>query len=383
MPNSAPALYELPPTSDVPVDAHIFISTSPREPLPHPGALSGFALAVKDTIDVAGFVTTNGSAHYSHEPAELSAPVVALLENAGAHVVGKTNLDEYAWGVTGDNVAWGRIWNPRYPEHTAGGSSGGTAAAIAAGAARIGLGTDTAGSVRIPAAACGVVGFRPRTGTLSVLGAQQLAPSFDVIGPMAQSVADVRAMWEVLSPSYAAEARSVARPLALGIMEELPAGREFESLGIRTQKIATPHHVLVPFWTIMRWESHQTHRERFAQNPLLFGPAIRKKISTAGMVTAEAAAGARVELSRMREEFDVMLREFDAVLLPSVGRSTPPAGVDEATIRDDFGWPSAMISALDLAAVSIGNLQVAARSEAIALNVASLWEEHIGGFPRP
>src|SRR5690606_5832235 len=145
-------------------------------------------LAVKDNIDVAGAPTTGGSRIFGHEPALATAPTVAALATAGARPVAKVNLHEFAYGVSSDNPWHGRGPNPRFPDRIPGGSSGGSAAAIAAGIAELALGTDTAGSIRIPAACTGVVGLRPRNGSLDLAGVQPLCPSFDTVGPMAESV---------------------------------------------------------------------------------------------------------------------------------------------------------------------------------------------------
>lgn len=361
---------------------NILITAATAEAPPSHGPLEGFALVVKDIIDVAGFPTTNGSAHFDPAPLGASAPVVEALVSAGAHVVGKANLDEFAWGVTGENLRWGRVPNPQFAGLVAGGSSGGTAAAIASGIARIGLGTDTAGSVRIPAAACALVGFRPRNGQLSTAGAHPLAPTFDVIGPMAHSVADVKLMWDVLSPQSAAAAPSLQDSLRLGVMEDLPSAQRFAELGAATYAVPTPREVLAPFWKIMRSEAYATHRDQFERNPQVFGPGVRGKLAAAKLISPADAHDARAELAELRRVLGLQLAEFDAIILPSVGCPTPPAGVREESIRDAYGWPAAMISALNLAAVSIGNLQIAARTESRALDIAMIWEQRVGGFPQ-
>lgn len=153
------------------------------------GRLAGVPLLVKDLIDTARVRTTYASAiHRDHVPST-TAPAVSALEAEGAIVVGKANADEFAWGVTGQN-AHGDVVNPRHPDRIAGGSSAGNAAALAAELVPLALGTDTGGSVRMPAAACGVVGLKPALGAVSTQGVFPLAPSFDTVGPMARTVAD-------------------------------------------------------------------------------------------------------------------------------------------------------------------------------------------------
>ena len=155
------------------------------------GLLHGLPMVVKDNIDVVGFPCTAGSpALAGHRPLR-DADCVAPLRAAGAVVLGKSNLHEFALGVTSGNAAYGAVRNPHAPGRIAGGSSGGTAAAVAARLAPVGLGTDTGGSIRIPAALCGVVGFRPSTGRWPARGVVPISvPSRDTAAPMARSVAD-------------------------------------------------------------------------------------------------------------------------------------------------------------------------------------------------
>src|SRR5438477_1227212 len=159
----------------------------------------GIRLAVKDLFDTAGIRTTYGSAVFAdHVPAE-SADAVVALERAGYVNVGKTNLHEFAYGVTSQNLHYGTVPNPAYPGRTAGGSSGGSAAALAAGLVEAALGTDSGGSIRIPAACCGVVGFKPSFGLVSTDGIFPLAPSYDHAGPMARDVETCAELMRVLA----------------------------------------------------------------------------------------------------------------------------------------------------------------------------------------
>src|SRR5204862_979068 len=150
----------------------------------------------------AGLTTTYGSAIFAdHVPAK-SAECVLRREAAGYSNVGKTNLHEFAYGITSENPHFGTVPNPAAPGRIAGGSSGGSAAALAAGLAEAALGTDSGGSIRIPAACCGVVGFKPTYGLVSADGCFPLAPSFDHVGPIARSVEDCEAMLTVLAPGF-------------------------------------------------------------------------------------------------------------------------------------------------------------------------------------
>src|SRR3954463_15239991 len=164
----------------------------------------GTTLAVKDLFDTAGVRTTYGSPISAEHVPATTAPAVARLEGAGYRTVGKANLHEFAWGITSENEHYGWVPNPGAPGRIAGGSSGGNAAALAAGLADAALGTDSGGSIRIPAACCGGTGFKPTYGLVPITGCFPLAPSFDHAGPMARDVAGCVAMLEVLAPEFAA-----------------------------------------------------------------------------------------------------------------------------------------------------------------------------------
>ena len=176
----------------------------------HPGPLFGLPIPVKDSVCTKDYPTTGGTpALRTFRPSE-DAPVVGQLRAAGAIVLGKTNLHELSYGWTSTNLAFGAVRNPYDPTRIPGGSSGGTAAAIAAGMAPLGIAEDTEGSIRVPAALCGIVGFRPTTGRYSTRGCVPISPLFDQVGPHARNVADV-----VLFDSVVANDWTRCRPAAL------------------------------------------------------------------------------------------------------------------------------------------------------------------------
>jgi len=206
-------------------DSHIFISVYRDEALDAAnesdarraagrslGPLDGVPIAVKDNIDVEGMVTTAGSRHDFGGPARADAGVVGRLRAAGAVVLGKLNLHEGALGATTDNPFWGRCENPAVPGHTPGGSSGGSGAAVAAGLVPVALGTDTMGSVRIPAAYCGVWGFKPTRGLFGTSGLVYLSWTLDTIGPLANSAADLSLCANVMAGFDARDPRSTPPP---------------------------------------------------------------------------------------------------------------------------------------------------------------------------
>jgi amidase len=166
------------------------------------GRLSGLSFAVKDLFDIAGSLTTYGNPDWAstHGVATATAPVVMALLQAGGKLVGKTKTQELAYGLTGENVWQGTPLNPRAPDRFPGGSSCGSAAAVAARLADFAIGSDTAGSVRIPASYCGLFGFRPTYGAISLAGACPLAPSFDTCGWFARGAAVLTGVGDVLLP---------------------------------------------------------------------------------------------------------------------------------------------------------------------------------------
>jgi len=184
------------------------------------GPLAGVPLLVKDLFDTAGVRTTYGSTIYADHVPTRTATAVRRLEEAGAIVVGKANLHEFAWGVTSQNPHYGTVQNPRFPGRTTGGSSGGNAAALAAGLCALGLGTDTGCSVRLPSACCGTVGFKPTWGAVPMEGCYPLCPSFDTAGPMARTVADVALAFSVLTGAPVPKPRLGG--LTLGLLLEPP-----------------------------------------------------------------------------------------------------------------------------------------------------------------
>ena len=163
-----------------------------------PGPLAGVPIVLKDLIDHTGRLTTCGSGFYREVP-ERSATVVDRIEAAGGIVIGRTGLHEFAFGFSSENAWFGPVRNPWDPSISPGGSSGGSGAAVAAGFAPLGVGTDTGGSVRVPAALCGIAGLKVTHGRIPLTGVFPLAPSIDTVGPMARSVADLALLYRVMA----------------------------------------------------------------------------------------------------------------------------------------------------------------------------------------
>jgi mandelamide amidase len=185
-----------------------------------PGPLFGLPIPVKDSVNTRDYATTGGTPALRHfHPAE-DAPVVAALRSRGAIVLGKTNLHELSYGWTSNNQAFGAVHNPYDPTRIPGGSSGGTAAAIAARLAPLGVAEDTEGSIRVPAAFCGVAGFRPTTGRYSTKGCVPISPLFDQVGPHARNVADLALFDSVVANDWQKLESTPLKGVRLGVVRD-------------------------------------------------------------------------------------------------------------------------------------------------------------------
>src|SRR6202011_2563236 len=185
-----------------------------------PGPLFGLPIPVKDSVNTRDYPTTGGTPALRHFRPTQDAPVVATLRGAGALVLGKTNLHELSYGWTSNNLAFGAVHNPYDPTRIPGGSSGGTAAAIAARMAPLGVAEDTEGSIRVPAALCGIIGLRPTTGRYSTQGCVPITPLFDQVGPHARTVADLALFDSVVASDWRRLRPTPLRGVRLGVVRD-------------------------------------------------------------------------------------------------------------------------------------------------------------------
>ncbi len=322
------------------------------------GVLHGVPVSVKDLIDVAGTATTSGSAVPPRQPTR-DASIVARLREAGAVIVGKTNLHEFAFGTTSEESAFGPVRHPRDLSRSAGGSSGGAAAALVEGMCFAAVGTDTGGSVRIPAAACGVVGLKPGFGELPSDGIVPLSATLDHPGPMARTVGDVAAMFEALSgrtPDFAAP-----RPqrFVLGV----PDGYFCERLdpevraalgGVRGRLSADGHRIQTATvddaaWTstvylhIVLPEASWFHAAMLERHPDRYSPGVRLRLEMGRYVLAEDYVRAMFLRSVLTRAVDAALTGCDALLLPTLPMPAPVLGA--ATVDLD-GRPEPVRAAM-------------------------------------
>ncbi|HKE80605.1 MAG TPA: amidase [Solirubrobacteraceae bacterium] len=348
------------------------------------GRLAGVPLLVKDLIDTAGIRTTYASSIYRDHVPTRTAPAVAALEAEGAIVVAKANADEFAWGVCGQNVHYGDTVNPIAPDRVAGGSSSGNAAALATGMVPLALGTDTGGSVRVPAAACGVVGLKPALGAVPTEGVFPLATTFDTVGPMARTVAECALAHAVLTGAPVPEPRlrglragvlTARPPLAFG---EPPAARDERALAHAERLRALGAEVVettlpVPegdTWPVFFADAAAAHVATFPARRDEYGPTIRAKLDHALTLKAEDVARGREAVgawrARAAREPDV-----DLIVSPVLGLDElPPAGVDELEVRVAMSGYARAFSFLGWPAIAIGNLQLAGRDAAVVIGAA-------------
>ena len=356
------------------------------------GPLAGVPVLVKDVIDTAGIRTTAGSRIYADRVPGASAPAVLALEAAGAIVIGKTNCDEFAWGVTGQNPFYGDVRNPLLPGRVTGGSSSGNAAALAAILAPLALGTDTGGSVRMPAGCCQVVGMKPALGALPMARVFPLCPSFDTLGPMARTVGDCVLCYEVLAGARVRE-RAV-EGMRVGVLTGMPPLRpglepperderalafaaRLEGLGMRAEEAKLP----VPeadIWPVFYGEAAATHRDTFPARRGEYGPTIRAKLDDAQRTDPAAVRAGRCALSTWRERARTE-PGVDVVVCPTLGvRDIPPSDVDELEIRLAFSAYTRAFSFLGWPAIAIGAVQLGARDERTLFAAALAWERSYG-----
>ena len=349
----------------------------------------GIRLAVKDLFDTAGLTTTYGSAIFADHVPDTSAEVVRRLEAAGYANVGKTNLHEFAYGITSTNPHFGTVPNPAAPGRIAGGSSGGSAAALAGGFAEAALGTDSGGSIRIPAACCGVVGFKPSYGLVSLDGCFPLAPSFDHAGPMANTVKDCVSLMGHLADGF--------QPLALESLDELEVGvawldraaplvaariADAASLFPRAREIDFPlPEGLGPAFMA---EVADVHRELFAENSDLYGDNVRTKVELCLAVTdGERRRGVRAR-EEYRERCEETFGALDLLLTPTIPFVPPPLPANDLDLREDMirftlpfnalGWP---VLALPCGPAEDGlsaSIQLIGRDDAFVLAAGALLE---------
>jgi aspartyl-tRNA(Asn)/glutamyl-tRNA(Gln) amidotransferase subunit A len=370
--------------------------------------LAGIPICVKDLIDVAGVPTTAGAAGWQRLP-DADAGAVAKLRGAGAIIVGKGHTNEFAYGIDGRNPHWGNCLNPHDPTRICGGSSSGPAVATAAGMSLAGLGTDTSGSLRVPASFCGLVGVRPTLGLVPSDGVVPLAWSYDSVGPLARTAADAAAVLEVLAgtggPGGQLEWRNeiTVAGLRLGLAEQLlevvepyiaegvvRTAHHLESLGASVSPVRFDLLPRVPaiHSVIQQAEAARAHASWFeAQRPRYSQP-VRVRLEAGRLLPATAYLVAQQARRLLRAEVAEKLQGLDALLAPSTPAVAPAQDAQTLELRgvrhemraallsctllpSQLGWPVVSVPIADHQGLPFG-MQIIGRpfSEPLLLALA-------------
>jgi Asp-tRNA(Asn)/Glu-tRNA(Gln) amidotransferase A subunit family amidase len=340
------------------------------------GPLAGRTVLVKDLIDTAGIRTTYGSRLYTDNVPERHATVVQRVLDAGATVVGKANLPEFAWSVLGQNPWYGTVHNPARPGRTTGGSSSGTAAALAAGLCDFGIGSDTGCSIRLPSAACETVGLKSRWGLIPMEGVFPLVPLLDTVGPMARSVADVALLWSVLTGRPVPEPR--IKGLTVGLVRRPPEigdGRptetsdaaeawvaDLEGLGARVVEATIPN-ASANTWPQFQHEARRSHAKTFPSRAAEYSDVMRIKLEAAQRAADDDVAAAYTAI----EEWRRFEPEVDLYVSPCIGIELPAEDVDELEIRLPLSSFLRWVNLFGWAGLAVGNTQLVAPDDETVL----------------
>ena len=283
----------------------------------------GIVVAVKDLVDVKGTVTTAGGIILPETPAAEDAPVVARIRQAGCVVVGKANLHEFAYGVTSINPHYGTVRNPVDPTRVAGGSSGGSAVAVARAMCDWSIGSDTGGSIRIPASLCGVCGFKPAFGSVDIRGVIPLSQSLDTLGPLAPSIAACARAYTMMSGEEISLA-GLSRPrlaVPAGWVEGLdePTGAAWKTVSRDLPEVELPSRdsLFQVGLTILLFEAAAYHRKWATEVPEKYGADVLRLIKRGFEVPATDYEKALVERKRLEDAALAAMEGYDAVLVPA------------------------------------------------------------------
>ncbi len=298
----------------------------------------GPIVAVKDLVHVRGTVTTGGGGFTPTVSEDVDAPVIRRMREFGCVVVGKANLHEWAFGVTSQNPHFGGVRNPRAMDRSPGGSSGGSAAAVAAGLCDWAVGSDTGGSIRVPASFCGVVGFKPTVGTVDTEGVIPLSRTLDTLGPLAPDVASAARALEMMSDLTGL---LPATPRGLDNLKVAIPGGWDEGLepeiarvwaevtgGLPAIDLPDLHRMGAAGLTILLAEAYAFHRPWLERHSERYGDDVRRLLEQGATVSRHDYSMALLEQSRLRVETEAAMEGWDAVLAPTTRVLPPLIGAD-------------------------------------------------------
>ncbi len=312
------------------------------------GPLHGIPIAHKDLMWTKGVRTTSGSKIFADFVPDRHAAVVRKLAEAGAVMVGKAGLHELAYGITSDNPHFGTIRNPRNPEHSPGGSSGGSGVAVATGMSFVATGTDTGGSIRVPASFCGVAGLKPTYGLIDRSGVQPLGLSLDHVGPLARTVGDLRAALDAMSDS-------VLRKPPPGSLQEIRVGlpenfyfesvmpevkaavhraaQQAEKLGVRVIPVRVPdiEALNTAGLVILLSEAAAVHQAKLHRRGD-FGADVLALLDQGSLIPAMDYVNAERQRKRFVAEFHRLFRDIDCLFTPSTPITAPRIGQNEIAL---------------------------------------------------
>lgn len=338
------------------------------------GPLHGIPIAIKDNIDTQCTPTTYGSHLFQNHRPAADARCVALLRQAGAVIVGKTLTSEFALGPTGEFSFQGSAYNPHAPTRVTGGSSAGSAAAVAAGMVPIAMGTDTAGSIRIPASFCGVVGFKPSYGRISLEGIYPVSATLDHVGPLAQCVEDIAIMLEVLGVSSIGRAKPTHAPRVAWVAPEVIHAVDDRVLACCLARLRTlfdARHssegieALVPslqsaFKTILLAEAYAVHSAYLQDENSRFSPELKERLTPGETIRAwqylnalESRRLLQDQVGKLFETVDLLVMPCTAILPPPFGLKTVNINGIEYPVREAINGLTSVWNLLGLPAISI------------------------------
>ena len=372
------------------------------------GLLAGMTMSLKDNIDLAGMVTTAGSRILANNMANRDAFIAARLKRAGAVIVGKANLHEWVFGPTSQSTHYGPVRNPWDTSRIPGGSSGGSGASLAAGMCVGSIGSDTGGSIRLPAAFCGVTGLRPSIGRISCRGSVPVSAWFDTLGPMARRVSDVARIFAVIAghdpedpisrdvpvPNVVAELDRPVDGLRLGIQrrwffEDLDPATQlamdaaidtFADLGVEIVDIdlgdVERSHELLAFKVLLA-DAYNVHKDKLESRPKDYGRDVYTRAMLGKDVTGAEYAAALRWNEGFQQRLRVVFKDVDAILSPTIPFGAPKAETGQEgeawfqTIRDitrfTYCWSFAGVPALSVPCGFDGN------GMPLAIQIAAPW----------